>query len=134
MVSKKIFQGLTIIIFLFLANIANCEEYDHYEYWFFTGNNIITAWNPANGAIQYEAELYHMEQKVPVALGRTSATQIEFVCPRSGHYYFRVRAIGETENSDWSESTDPSVSTVNGEPRSWVIYNHIAPPTGSEID
>lgn len=134
MVSKKIFQGLTIIIFLLLANTVHGQEYDHHEYWFFTGDTITTAWDPAAGAVEYQTQLYHMEQKVPVAIGRTSSTQIQFVCPRSGHYYFKVKSIGETEDSTWSESTDPEVSTVNGQPRSWIVYSHVAPPTGSEIE
>jgi hypothetical protein len=42
---------------------------------------------------------------------------------------------GETpsyEYSEWAESTDPAVASVNGQPRAWWIFTWIA-PTGPII-
>ena len=125
---------LQILIFLFFAGIVNAEEYDHYDYWIYTGNSITIGWDSAQNAIEYEIELYHVEQQVPVAIGRTDLTQITIICPRSGHYYAKIRSIGETENSIWAESSDPIYAIVQDSPRSWWIYCRVAPPTGGTIE
>ena len=132
MVNKVIFKAL--IIFLFLASMVQAEEYDYHAYWTFTGNTITVAWDLMPNAIEYQVELYHVEQKVPVALGRTTSTQINFICPRSGHYIFKAKSIGETEESIWSLSTDVDIAKVGDIARAWWIYCRVAPPTGSEIE
>lgn len=132
MVIRKVLQ---IAIFLFLASFVNAEEYDHYNYWYYTGDSITLAWDSAVGAIQYEVELYHVEQAVPVAFGRTSLTQLTFICPRSGHYFLRAKSIGENDlESEYSSSDNREVSLVNGENRSWWIYCRVSPPSGGSID
>jgi hypothetical protein len=130
MVHKKIFR---LIVFLFLTTAVQAEEYDLYDYWSYTGQTITSGWDAMPNAVEYQVELFHVEQVVPVALGRTSSTQIQFTCPRSGHYLVRVKSIGESGESGWASSDDIKYATVNEVPRGWWVYCHVAPPTETEI-
>ena len=127
-------KALIFIISLLLVTVVQSEEYNHYSYWFYTGNSITIGWDAAQNAVEYQIELYDIEHKVPVAIGRTSLTQIQLVCPRSGHYFARVKTIGASEDSQWSETSNSQCSTVAGVAKSWWIYCRIAPPTGGVIE
>lgn len=140
MVSTKMVQRLTTVIFLFLASIVYGEEYDHYDYWIYTSGEITVGWDPVSNVIEYESRFYNVERKTYVAIGRTSSSQITFKCPRSGHYRAEVKSIGNPNedgsdnHSEWSDSFNTDRAVVNGQPRSWWIYCRVAPPTDVVIE
>ena len=89
----------------------------------------------------YEITLYHVERGIesPAGIGKTDENRIVFKLPRSGHFIARVRACLESSEhvegcetppccSEWSESIDPEVASVDGQPRAWWIYGHVAGP------
>jgi hypothetical protein len=83
---------LLILLLLFQTSNLYSEEYDHYDYWIYTGEKIKVAWDTFPDVIEHQVELFHVEQNSVVAIGRTPLPEIELVCPRSGHYFVRVRS------------------------------------------
>ena len=78
----------------------------------------------------YEVKLYHVERETesPAGIGKTADNSIIFKLPRSGHFIARVRACEGDVCGDWSESINPEVATVDGQPRAWWLYGYVAKP------
>ena len=151
---KSVFIIIFIIMAFLLLFVSNSAEalvtygddmmgYDYYTYLGYTSHDITCAWDQSEGYVvetdDYEFEIYNPERKITDKKGFVDATQIVFKTPKTGHWIARIRARrlidGETpeyEYSEWSESTDPAVASVNGEPRGWWIFTWIA-PTGPII-
>ncbi|MBW2024361.1 MAG: fibronectin type III domain-containing protein [Deltaproteobacteria bacterium] len=93
-------------------------------------DKITFAWDPSQGADYYEVQALWIDPTsgpVIYDLGQTSDTQMEIMKPRTGHFYFRVRACNEAGCSDWSESIDPEKTQI-GKP--FRVYFKTAPPQG----
>lgn len=133
---------------LFPISFVNGEVQDYTTYSDYTEIPATIAWDSDAGAEYYNFELFHYEHNLVSATGNTQQTQITINFPRSGHYIFKVRSCtsqqptnttGLTQvGSDWctvfSESTDVSKATVNGQSKAWWIYRHVSPPGTVEIE
>ena len=119
-----------IIIVLVLCSAAfSYEGLDHFTYFGTTAESYTVAWGPGQGAEKYEIRLYHHEQKAYVDQGTTAALEYTIQLPRSGHYTVQVRSLAQGKDpSAWAESTDSTNALVDGKPRSWWLYGHVAPP------
>ena len=125
---------------------AILEKKDLVLYLETTGSNIVVSWDDTNDQLaEYEIRLYSFERKVYVAIGKTTNTTITFHMTKSGHYIVQGRAcwIDKSECvedctdqpedcieccSEWIDSSDPGVSTVDGIPRGWWIYGYLDAP------
>jgi len=129
---------LTIIIItcslLFTPISINCQTYrDGVEY--VKTDDITFAWDGDPAATRYEviATWIDPTNEFEYDLGETTETQIIISRPRTGHFMFKVRACNTT-CSEWSESTDPTVATVDGQPKGWWVFWKVPPPTGPVIE
>lgn len=124
---------LTLLLTSSIA-FAEWEKKDYVTYFGTTDKSITCAWDAVENAQGYQVELYHVERDsiTRIASEGLTDTQIEINLPRSGHFVARIRACEDyptCENySEWSESINPEVATVDGEARGWWIYGHVAPP------
>ena len=67
-------------------------------------------------------------------LGVTPDTQMVISRPRTGVFFFKVRAKGEGgETSEWAVSTNPAHATVDGVPAGWRVLFELPAPGGGGI-
>jgi hypothetical protein len=126
MVMQKVRVVLLIIL---LSATAFAFEAKDYVTFFGTSDQTVTMeWTASANAISYELRAYHNEQEIYIWMGDTTGLTFAWQLPKSGHYTFMVRAVGSSESSDWSLSTDPNVALVNEQPRAWWAYGYVAPP------
>ena len=117
----------------FALEAVDLESVDYVTYFLTTDKSVVVSWDGQSAATYYEVRLYHVEREAeePAGSGRTETNSITFQLPRSGHFIAKVRAcIDESNCSAWSESIDADVATVNGLPRAWWLYGHVAVPGG----
>ena len=112
-------------------------ELDYVTYYGYTGKTIKLRWNPSTGVVEhYQLQAFLVEQDrciLDVTLD-ANTTSYTYTTPKGGHYIFRVRAGNSMGYSVWSSSIDPTYSTVNGKPRAWWVYTHVAPSSGIIIE
>lgn len=93
-------------------------------------------------ALVYRVKLLSVERnedlEITPAEGITS-NSFTVNLPKSGHYIAKIAAcispLTEAPNcSDWSESINPEVATVDGVARAWWLYGHVAPVGVITID
>lgn len=135
---------LLLILFLLIPVAGySADEVDHHTYIFYTGENLTIAWDPPSADVTYTAlQVHHYEQDqtiTPIAIASVPQpqNQVTFSIGRGGHWIILARHCkpGDPDVcSEVSMSTDPSYSTVDGEPRGWWVYTFIAPPTGGVIE
>ena len=102
---------------------------NNYTYFGTTAEPVTLQWIVSSGAVGYELRAYHHEQQIYIWMGSTTELTFTYQLPKSGHYTFMVRAVGTGDKfSTWSESTDPVVAIVDGQPRAWWSYGYVAPP------
>lgn len=105
---------------------------DYYTYYGTTDQTIVfTCDYPTTGgtAVSYDWRVYHAENKVYVLEGNTNypgSTEIQL--PKTGHYIIEARARNAAGVSEWVKSTDSVYARVDGQPRAWWIYGHVAGP------
>ena len=137
-------QVIPIAAFLIFTAWAACafEAVDHVVYFGTTDQEITVSWDHNEPhPDRYEVRLFHVERKTneQAGIGGTAGNNLTFRLPRSGHFVVTVRACMDSVTavpdcdappccSEWSESTDPAVAAVNGDPRGWWIYGYVAPP------
>ena len=135
--------SIVFIIFVtwaaFALEVVNLESVDYVTYFLTTDKSVIVSWDEQAAAQYYEVRLYHVEREdeVSAGSGRTKKNSITFQLPRSGHFIAKIRACNDDLDppcSDWSESIDPEIAKVNGEPRAWWLYGHVAGPGNIIID
>lgn len=131
-------RNLLVVITAILAWAAIAIAYeakDYVTYFGTTNGQLTVSWDAQEVATHYEVVLYHVERKVevPAASGRTETNSIIFKVPRSGHFIARIRACDAKGCSDWVESTDATYCLVDGKPRGWWIYGHVASPGTIDI-
>ena len=119
---------LTILLYCGIAFADPMIGVDNYTYFGTTAETITVKWETSAGATGYELRAYHHEQQIYIWVGSTTNLEFTYQLPKSGHYTFMVRAVGNLGESTWSESTDPNVANVDGNPRAWWVYGHVAPP------
>ena len=120
--------GVLILAFSF-CNVYAFEKKDYVTYFGTTDKTIKASWDLVVGAVKYEVQIYCVDRKEAISLGNTTMPEKVIQIPRSGHYIVKVRAINlQNRASTWSESIDPKYATVDGEPRAWWVYGHIAAP------
>lgn len=125
--------GLIFIFLFFLVHqaLAGWDPLDYVTYYGTTDQDITFGWNPAADGgtpTSYDWRVYHVERKAYVMMGNTPDSQKTIWLPRTGHYKIEVRARNAAGTSQWIMCTDPAFATVNGQPRAWWIYGHVAGP------
>lgn len=149
----KIKRYIALIVFFLLLTVSNASAlttygdemmgYDYYTYLTYTSKDITVKWDQPEDwnaeTDDFEFEIYNPERKITNSKGFIGEFQITFKTEKTGHWVARVRARryvdGETPEyllSEWSESTNPEVASVNEQPRAWWIFTWIA-PTGPII-
>jgi hypothetical protein len=99
-----------------------------YEYKGFSGVTSKFSWLRAAGATKYQFKLVNISNLTTVVNGETGDYGVEIILPKVGVYELFVKSCKGDECKDWSRSTNPSVSLVNGSKRAWVIRAKISPP------
>lgn len=133
------------------GTISNLTLYQHA-----TDKDMTIAWDAIVDAnypdIHYDFFLWNQGEEAKYLIGATQLTQVTFKLPRTGLFAFYARTCNKTKTetdricSQWSHSAleqedgtpfgkikDPANSTVYI-PGNWMIYGHIAPPTGGGVD
>ncbi|WP_319406187.1 hypothetical protein [uncultured Desulfosarcina sp.] len=116
--------------FAWFASGGDWSGMDYFTYRGTTDKAITASWDVVEGATYYEAKIYSVDHDYETNLGKTETNRIAIQIPRSGHYVFMVRACNDLMNppcSEWTESTDPERASVDGKPRGWWVYGHVAP-------
>jgi hypothetical protein len=126
MVVQKV--RVVLLIILLSATAFAFESKDYVTYYGTSDQPVTVTWSASINAISYELRAYHNEQEIYIWMGDTTSLEFVWQLPKSGHYTFMVRAVGNSESSDWSLSTDSNVALVDGQPRAWWVYGHMAPP------
>jgi hypothetical protein len=128
-----IYNALFLVLFALPSQAGDFVKKDLVTYFGTTDKSLTCRWDTIEAYIdEFELRLFHVERDVetPIANGKTSQNELTFKLPRTGHFIVKVRACERdyTFCSDWSESIDPEVATVDGEPRGWWVYGHVAAP------
>jgi hypothetical protein len=102
-----------------------------------TNDKVRMAWDVVPMADYYEVKAVWVgssgvKQEYPI--GITEDVEADVSRPRTGHFFMKVRACNEEGCGEYSESTDPTVSTVDGEPMGWRVFFELPPPPSGGID
>lgn len=126
---------VVLLIVLLSINAFAWDGLDYFTYFGTTAETITCAWNPSETAEKYQVRALHREQNIYVDFGITNNCEHTVTLPRSGHYIFEVRAMKLEDGSataylvsEWIQSIDPEVATVDGNHRAWWVYGCVAPP------
>jgi hypothetical protein len=125
-----------MITVLLICRISFAQDWviknqDAYLYWGTTDKPLKIGWDaqPENAFV---FNLYHYEHDVEMARGSTELNGVTFMLPRTGHYYVRVCAIADPGDIPLEEncsiSIDATYAVVDGQPRAWWVYGHVAAP------
>jgi len=127
MVMSKVRLVLLILLLLY-SSVNAFESKDYVTFFGRTDQHVTISWNQVSSATMYEVRAYHNEQEIYFWVGSTTNPEIIYQLPKSGHYTFMVRAVGDTWETTWCTSIDPVCATVDGNPRAWWAYGYVAPP------
>jgi len=123
-----------IITFLILITQSFSFEKGHWKFdtlWKYVGDTFTLTWGPVTNATKYEVIVYHAETETQLYVGETTNTEIDYTFERTGHYIFMIRAYkmenGVEVYTDYSHTTQPEKSSVNGEPKGWWVYVQLPP-------
>lgn len=154
---------LGVIIILILCVVVDCADAAevHSEltlYTTTTDKDITIRWddtNPNRSDEEYEFYVWNYGEKKKYLIGSTQAIQVTFKLPRTGLYIFFARACADVtinenttyECSIWVNSNMVDLNTqvpygkvedpnnpgtyIQGK---WMIYGHVAPPTGGGVE
>ena len=135
---KRLLLPLCFFLCLSFATVVNAqdnltsegwEKKDYVTYFGTTDKPVTVSWDAASGAAHYEVHIYCVERKQEIDLGTTTDIKKTIQIPKSGHYVAKVRTVNaQNQKSDWAESTNPAYATVDGQPKAWWIYGHVAKP------
>lgn len=92
------------------------------------------AQTPGEVVTRWEWELQSLERRTDVLRASTTTPTWAAKPARVGHYLARVRACNTQGCGAWSDSTDPATGMVDGQPRGWVLFFFVAPPSGGGIN
>lgn len=127
MKAKKI-MSLILLILLF-SSIALSQPF---EYNIYSGAQVRLTWILDPDFTIYEFKLKNISNLKEIELETIKDTnQLIITIPKVGVYEIQGRMCKEVGSSqsctEWSKSTNPSVSLVNGSSRAWVIRAKLAP-------
>jgi len=128
---KKSILSLMITAILAVSGVpaAAFEAKDFVTYFGTTDESITVSWDENSPAPErYEVVLYHVERRTDGPSVSVVLPPIVLRLPRTGHYIAKIRACDGEDYSEWAESIDPAIAVVDGQPRGWWIYGHVAPP------
>lgn len=136
---KTILAAALAFLLLIAARGGAVELKDVATYWLTTGEKVTVAWDGVTGADHYVYRIRSLERNALIKIeGReeteTTATQFSFVVPFAGHFVAEVKAVAGDKSSTWATSDNKANAQINGEPRAWWLYGHIAPAGGVEIN
>lgn len=137
---KLIKKLIVLSSVLFVTALAQAQEtipefYRTHEYWATSGSSFTVAWDKVENSnlTEYRWEAVQPEKNFAVIARGTvpqrDNPQFTVQLGKAGHYVFRVKSCSEEECSDWTLSTDPEKSVVDGTPQAWMIYLYLAPPS-----
>lgn len=145
---KKLLMALIVSLLIApsvkaeIISITNLTLYHMYTNEYFT-----IAWDDAN-VDHYNYYLWNYGEKRKYAEGRTSNTQTPMALPRTGLWQFFIRSCNADESSCSNYSHSLQID-ANGNPiasiedpnnpdaqikGTWLIYGHVAPPSGGGIE
>ena len=127
MALQKVWMVLLAVL-LYCGSAFAMSGVNNYTYFGTTAEAITVGWEASSGATGYELRAYLHEQQIYIWVGSTVNLEFVYQLPKSGHYTLMVRAVNDSGESTWSESTDPNVSNVDGNPRAWWVYGHVEKP------
>lgn len=118
-----------VIIFLFCSSAAfACAGLDYYTYFGTTAETYRLAFIPGQGAETHEIRLFNHEKSIYIDMATIAGNEYDILLPKTGHYSVEVRSCNKYQCSTWSKSINPAESLVDGKPRAWWLYGHVAPP------
>ena len=128
MIKAKKIIGLMLVM-LFFSSIALAQPFEYNTY---SGKQVRLRWTLDTNFTLYEFKLKNISNLKEVDLGTVQGTnQLLITIPKVGVYEIQGRMCKDVNSSqactDWSKSTDPSVSLVNFKARAWVIRATLAP-------
>jgi hypothetical protein len=134
-IRKLFYSALFLVLFAVPSQAGEFVKKDLVTYFGTTDKSLTCAWDQLEPDVnEFELRLFHVERNVETAVanGKTSQRELTFKLPRSGHFIVKVRACERNYAvcSDWSESVNPEVASVDGESRGWWVYGHVAAPGG----
>ena len=106
---------------------------DHATYWLSTDEPITVQWDPVENADSYDVIMVWVRGDTAVQVYNIAEdiTNTEFTintAPKTATFVVGVRASNESGDSEYSYSDDPSVASVDGESRSWVLRYYMPSP------
>lgn len=125
---KKVLS-LTLAI-IFFSSIAFAQPFEYNTY---SGKQVKLTWTRNWYFTSYEFKLRNISNLTEIDLGSVSrmTNQLVIDIPKVGVYEIQGRMCKDVDGvkscTEWSKSTNPDVSKVNGSSRAWVIRAKLAP-------
>lgn len=138
---RTLFKIWVVLLFMLCLTVPGQAQetvpdfYDAHTYWATSGSSFTVAWDKVENTnlTEYQWEAIQPEKNFAVLARGTvpqrDNPQFTVQLNKAGHYIFQVRSCSADECSDWTLSTDSASAEVNGNPKSWMIYLYLAPPS-----
>jgi len=125
--------ALAILILSPVLSFASFSGNSNYTYTGTTADVVTLAWNAPVGyqiGDVFEIQIRNIERNIIRNIPETTALTKTFKCLKTGHWTVYIRSkrlVGSTwEFSEWVNSTDITVATVDGQPRAWWLFTWVA--------
>jgi hypothetical protein len=132
-VSVLLFTQLNAIA----VDLPHRTDHQLSTYWYTTDKKATIAWDAPDALMGdlYELKLAWLETGTEYLVGSTPNLEYAIQAPRVGHFEIFLRAVRPSEPeaarySPWVRTTDPTVATVDGQPKGWILYFQMAAPGG----
>lgn len=148
--------GVLIVLFLtLLCEIADAEMDTYFDvtlYTIPTDQNLTVEWDDSNPTVDdyFEFHMWNIGEQKKYLIGKTQALTVTVKLPRTGLFTFFCRACDKPESDTTRECSDYAAShlvmedgtpyaqvkdpvTGNLIPGKWMIYGHVAAPTGGGV-
>lgn len=142
---------IVILLFVFALIfgshiISDAQPYDYsgtgfdsvgtHTYIGYTSEPFVVEWDSVTDAASYDVRVYSVDRKAYMVIANTLPPEFTINFPRVGMYVITTRAKGECMvdgslqpcEGNWSETSDPNDSEVDGQPKGWMVYVFLAPP------
>lgn len=130
----KILTSLVLIMALSVGSASAASEL--WKAWPYVLDvpTITVAWSPQEGVDHHEVKMiskYPAQEWIQTVSGSTLS--ITFTMPRTGFYFFAVRAcpaVGECTAWTYSDGAGAVIIGANGEfiPQAWIAYRRLSAP------
>jgi hypothetical protein len=132
-----------LILFLFfLVGIAKAELKQFPPmtiYQCYTSDNLTVAWDNSTAELT-EFYFFNIGEQRKYLTGTTNSGTLSFKLPKTGLYSFYLRfKLVDGSYTEWVNSEDSELAQIipigqsQYTPGAWIIYGHIAPPSGGGV-